>query len=163
MMLRTSTCLEFRTPVALTHLRRVINHRVIGALILSTMLIHSGGSAWAQVESVERTFKGRTGQDIRVGVFASIRPDCKSGPLPTIRLSAPPAHGDVTVKQGKLRTTNLRQCLAAEVPAYIVNYKSKPGFSGSDVLTLEVVNSNGKSQLQKITVTVEEGSSGEKI
>ena len=71
-----------------------------------------------------------------------------------IRLSAPPAHGDVTVKQGKLRTTNLRQCLAAEVPAYIVNYKSKPGFSGSDVLTLEVINSNGKSQLQKITVTL---------
>ena len=162
MMLRTSTGLEFRMPIALSRLRRVINRRV-GALVVSIMLIHSGGLAWAQAESVERTFKGRAGQDIRVGVFASIRPDCKSGPLPTIRLSAPPAHGDVTVKQGKLRTTNLRQCLAAEVPAYVVNYKSKPGFSGSDVLTLEVINSNGKSQLQKITVTVEEVSGGEKI
>ena len=162
MMLRTSTGLEFRMPIALSRLRRVINRRV-GALVVSIMLIHSGGLAWAQAESVERTFKGRAGQDIRVGVFASIRPDCKSGPLPTIRLSAPPAHGDVTVKQGKLRTTNLRQCLAVEVPAYLVNYKSKPGFSGSDVLTLEVINSNGKSQLQKITVTIEEGPSGEKI
>ena len=162
MMLRTSTGLEFRMPIALSRLRRVINRRV-GALVVSIMLIHSGGLAWAQAESVERTFKGRAGQDIRVGVFASIRPDCKSGPLPTIRLTAPPAHGDVTVKQGKLRTTNLRQCLAAEVPAYVVNYKSKPGFSGSDVLTLEVINSNGKSQLQKITVTIEEGPSGEKI
>jgi hypothetical protein len=53
--------------------------------------------------------------------------------------------------------------LAAEVPAYVVNYKSKPGFSGNDVLTLEVINPNGKSQLQKITVTVEEVSGGEKI
>ena len=143
-MLRTSTCLEFRMAIALSRLRRVINRRV-GALVVSIMLIHSGGLAWAQAESVERTFKGRAGQDIRVGVFASIRPDCKSGPLPTIRLSAPPAHGDVTVKQGKLRTTNLRQCLAVEVPAYLVNYKSKPGFSGSDVLTLEVINPNENS------------------
>src|SRR3954451_7423812 len=146
------------------HLRRMIEScGLMRALILMAMLISLGGAALAQVESIERTFKGRTGQDIRIGIFASIRPDCKSGPLPTIRLSAPPAHGDVTVKQGKLRTTNLRQCLAAEVPAYIVNYKSKPGFFGSDILTLEVINPNGKSQLQKITVTIEEGSSGEKI
>ncbi len=132
-------------------------------LILMAMLISLGGAALAQVESIERTFKGRTGQDIRIGIFASIRADCKSGPLPTIRLSAPPTHGNVTVKEGKLRTTNLKQCLAAEVPALVVNYKSKPEFSGSDVLTLEIANPNGKTQVQKITVTVDANQGGEKI
>jgi len=65
-----------------------------------------------------------------------------------------------------LRTSTcleFRAPIASSHLPYIVNYKSKPGFSGSDVLTLEVINPNGKSQLQKITVTVEEGSSGEKI
>jgi hypothetical protein len=119
--------------------------------------------AWAQTETVERTVKGQAGRDIRIGVFASIGTDCKAGPLPTIRLKQPPAHGDVTVKQGKLRTTNLRQCLAAEVPAFIVVYKSKPEFSGDDIVTLEVVNANGKTQLQRITVSVASNSGGQPI
>jgi hypothetical protein len=146
------------------YLRRMIGYSYqMRALMLMAMLISLGGAALAQVESIERTFKGRTGQDIRIGIFASIRSDCKSGPLPTIRLSGPPAHGNVTVKEGKLRTTNLKQCLAAEVPALVVNYKSKPEFSGSDVLTLEIANPNGKTQLQKITVTVDANPGGEKI
>ena len=40
---------------------------------------------------------------------------------------------------------------------YIVNYKSKPGFSVSDVLMLEVINSMENPNSQKITVTVERG------
>jgi hypothetical protein len=147
-----------------TSARRMIeSSQLMRALVLTAMLLCLGGAASAQVESVERTFKGRTGQDIRIGVLASLRSDCKSGPLPTIRLSAPPAHGRVTVKEGKLRTTNLRQCLAAEVPALVVNYKSTPEFSGSDVLTLEIANPGGKTQLQKITVTVDANPGGEKI
>ena len=119
--------------------------------------------AWAQTETVERTVKGQAGRDIRIGVFASIGADCKAGPLPTIRLKQPPGHGAVTVKQGKLRTTNLRQCLAAEVPAFIVVYKSKPEFSGDDTVTLEVINAGGKIQLQKITVSVGSNSGGQPI
>jgi hypothetical protein len=125
--------------------------------------------AWAQpqpptqTQTTERTAKGQPGQDIRVGVFASIRSDCKSGPLPTIRLKEPPNHGKVTVKQGKLRTTNFRQCLAMEVPAFIVFYKSQPGFSGADTVTLEVVEASGKTQLQRITVTVGSKAGGQPI
>jgi hypothetical protein len=131
----------------------------IGALLLALL----AEPAWAQTETVARTVKGQAGRDIRIGVFASIGADCKAGPLPTIRLKQPPAHGAVTVKQGKLRTTNLRQCLAAEVPAFIVVYKSKPEFSGDDTVALEVVNSNGKTQIQNITVTVAAKSTGENI
>jgi hypothetical protein len=131
----------------------------IGALLFALL----AEAAWAQTETVARTVKGQAGRDIRIGVFASIGADCKAGPLPTIRLKQPPAHGAVTVKQGKLRTTNLKQCLAAEVPAFIVVYKSKPEFSGSDTVTLEVVNAGGKTQLQKITVSVTTNSGGQPI
>jgi hypothetical protein len=131
----------------------------ISALLLALLV----SPALAQTETVERAVKGQAGRDIRIGVFASISPDCKAGPLPTIRLKQPPAHGAVTVKQGKLRTTNLRQCLAAEVPAFIVVYKSKPEFAGDDIVTLEVINANGKTQLQRITVSVATNSGGHSI
>jgi hypothetical protein len=110
--------------------------------------------ASAQVETKERTVKAQPGQDLRIGVFASIRPDCKSGALPTIKLKEPPSHGNVTVKQGKLRTTNFRQCLAVEVPAFVVVYRSKPDYSGSDTVSLEIINADGKTQIQRIMILV---------
>ena len=82
--------------------------QLMRALVLTAMLLCLGGAASAQVEPVERTFKGRTGQEYRIGVFASIRSDCKSG-------------------------------------------RCRPFAPG------------GKTQLQKITVTVDANPGGEKI
>jgi hypothetical protein len=62
-----------------------------------------------------------------------------------------------------LRATNFKQCLAAEVPAFIAIYRSQPDFSGSDELTLEVVSANGKIQLQRIEVTVEKPPVGQSL
>jgi hypothetical protein len=163
-MCRTFIFRRFQELIALVQPRCLtISGDGAVATLVSVALFCFGGIATAQAESVERTFKGRTGQDLRIGVFATLRPDCKSGPLPTIRLKVPPTHGTVTVKQGKVRTTNLKQCLAVEVPAFVVIYKSKPEFSGSDALILEIVNANGRTDVQNITVTVNPISSGEKI
>ncbi len=65
--------------------------------------------------------------------------------------------------QGRLRATNLKQCLAAEVPAFIAIYRSRPDFAGSNELTLEVVSAGGKTQLQRIQVTVERASTGQSL
>jgi hypothetical protein len=100
-----------------------------------------------------RTVTGPAGRDIRIGVFASVRPDCTAGTLPTIRLSEEPKHGKVTVRSGKIRTTNLQKCLAAEVPAFIVIYRSSPDFEGKDEVALDVATGE-KRQIQRITITV---------
>jgi hypothetical protein len=100
-----------------------------------------------------RNVTGQAGRDIRIGVFASVRPDCTSGPLPIIRLNEEPKHGKVTVREGKLRTTNLQKCLAAEVPAFIVIYRSSPDFEGRDEVALDV-GTGEKRQIQRITITV---------
>jgi hypothetical protein len=75
--------------------------------------------AFAQVEAVNRTASGKPHTDIRVGVYVSIKPDCSSGPLPSIQLTSAPPNGKVTVKQGKVTATNYKQCLAGEVPAFV--------------------------------------------
>ena len=51
-----------------------------------------------------------------MGVYINVRPDCTSGPLPSIELTSPPENGKVTVKKAQVTATNYKQCLALEVP-----------------------------------------------
>jgi hypothetical protein len=102
---------------------------------------------------LERQLTTAPGHDLRVAVYADIRPDCTSGPLPAIRLVAPPAHGAVSVKRGRLKATNFRQCLATEVPAFAVFYRPAADFVGSDVFELEIALS-GRKKLQRFQITV---------
>ena len=60
------------------------------------------------------------------------------------------------VKRAKVQATNYRQCLALDVPGYVAFYQSRPGFSGSDRVTLEIKHPDGRIEIQKITVTVAE-------
>ena len=109
----------------------------------------------AQEGAIERNAKGQTGRDIRLAVFASIKADCTAGQLPTVRLKQAPANGTVTVKQARMRTTNFKQCLAIEAPAFVASYRSAPGFVGQDTILIEVITAGGKVQVQRFTVAVE--------
>jgi hypothetical protein len=111
------------------------------------------GSATAQDRGAERQIIGKPAQDIRIGVFATVK-NCQAGPLPTVRLKKAPANGTVTVKRGRVRATNLKNCLAIEVPAFIAFYRSNPDFVGEDDAQLEVIDAAGKIRLHSIRITV---------
>ena len=117
----------------------------------------------AQTSTIERQVKGTSNANINAGIFASIRRDCTAGPLPVVRLLSPPAHGKVTVKQGRLRATNMKQCLGMELPAFVAIYRSVPDFIGQDNFTLELIGVGGKAQIQQITVTLMRAGSGQGI
>jgi hypothetical protein len=117
-------------------------------------------AAYAQDDVVERALKAAPGRDVRVGVFTDIRPDCTSGPLPAIRLAAPPAHGSVNVKRGTLKATNIKQCLAIEVPAFVAFYRASADYSGADDFELEISLPNGHKRRERIHMTVTTSSSG---
>lgn len=119
-----------------------------------------GAEALAQAQTVERQAKGPSEKDIRIGVYVNVKPDCTSGPLPTIRLIGPPEHGKVTVKKATVNATNYKQCLALEAPGYVAFYRSASGFTGTDAVTLEVKFPGGRTEIQKITVTVAGASIG---
>jgi hypothetical protein len=110
--------------------------------------------AFGQEVTVTRQFKGKPNTNINVGVFVTINADCTSGPLPVIRLAAPPAHGKITVKRGRLQATNLKQCLGADLPAFVALYRSEPDYIGKDEFAIEVIGANGKKQIQHIAVTL---------
>lgn len=127
-----------------------------GQLIALIAILGLGASAFAQDRTVERRAKGPSGANIRIGMYINVKPDCTSGPLPTIRLVGVPENGKVNVKRVNVRATNYRQCLALSVPGYIAFYRSRPGFSGTDLVTLEIKLPDGRTEVQKITVTVAE-------
>jgi hypothetical protein len=111
-------------------------------------------AAQAQGNIAERELKAAPGKDLRVGVYTDIRPDCTSGPLPAIRLAAPPAHGAVAVKRGTFRATNFKQCLATEAPALVAFYRAAPDFRGSDQFALELTWPDGRKQVQRFRIEV---------
>ena len=119
--------------------------------------------AFGQTPTIDRQVKGKPDTNINAGIFTSIKRDCTAGPLPVVRLVTPPAHGKVTVKQGRLRATNLKQCLGTDLPAFIAIYRSAQDFIGQDLFTLEVIGAEGKSQIQRITVTVMKPAVGQGI
>jgi hypothetical protein len=118
---------------------------------------------WGQTPTIERQVRGKPDTNINAGIFTTVREDCTAGPLPVVRLVTPPSHGNVTVKQGRLRATNVKQCLGMELPAFIAIYRSAKDFVGQDNFTLEVKGAEGKTQIQRITVTVVSAGHGQGI
>jgi hypothetical protein len=119
--------------------------------------------AGAQSALIEHTVKVAPGQNVRVGIYTSIRPDCTSGPLPAIRLARPPAHGVVSVKRAMLKATNVKQCLAIDVPAFVAFYRAAQDFSGADEFELEVTFSGGNKELQNFHVSAAGANGGQGI
>ena len=139
---------------------RKLEMRCLWSVIAVVVVVASTITASAQVQSVSRVASGQPNTDIRVGVYVNVRPDCTSGPLPSIQLTSPPENGKVTVKKARVTATNYKQCLALEVPAFVALYRSNADFVGVDVLTLEVKFPDGKTQVEQISVTVGTGSPG---
>src|SRR5262249_16575055 len=116
-----------------------------------------------ETQTVERRVKALPNRDTQIGLYVNVKPDCTSGPLPTIRLASPPASGKVVVKSGKVKATNYKSCLALEVPGSVAFYKSPPDFLGDDVLMLEIKYPGGRTEIQKITVNVTGAGGQQKI
>ncbi len=117
-------------------------------------VLTSATSGFAQDQIVHRSAKGQTGKDIRIGVYLNVQPDCSSGTLPSIRLLTPPSNGIATVKRAKIALTNYKNCMALEVPAFVAIYRSKANFVGTDAVTVVVSYTNGRSETQRIGITV---------
>jgi len=118
------------------------------------------GQTQGQGDVAERQVKVAPGHDERVGVYTNIESDCTGGPLPAIRLLVAPAHGTVTVKRGTLKATNVKQCLATEVPVLLAFYRSAANFNGSDEFELEITPQGGRKQVQHFHVNVAAGQGG---
>lgn len=132
-------------------------------LVAALLTVAAAQLASAQTLAVERAVKAAPGQTVRVGIYTSIRQDCTSGPLPAIRLARAPAHGTVSVKRAMLKATNVKQCLAIDVPAFAAFYRAAPDFNGADEFELEVTFASGRKELQRFRVGAARAAAGQGI
>jgi hypothetical protein len=122
------------------------------------------GDVCSQSNSIDREIKAAPGHEVRVGVYTSLRADCTAGPLPAIRLAVAPEHGTVTVRRAMLKATNLKQCLATEVPAFVAFYRAGPSPNSEDTFDLEVNFPAGRKQTQHFHVNISgAANSGQRI
>jgi hypothetical protein len=142
---------------------RQASHSLTLAMASLALSMSTFATAMAQEQTVERSAKGATAKSIQIGIYLNVQPDCTSGTLPAIRLVNPPANGTVSIKNGKVKATNYKQCLALEVPGFIAFYQSKADFVGTDVATLEIKYPQGRTEVQRITINVGAGPAGQKI
>ena len=124
----------------------------IAAAVLCTASV-----AGAQTTSLDREVKATPGREVRVGIYTSMRPDCTAGPLPAIRLSVTPEHGAVTVRRATLKATNVKKCLAAELPALVALYRPKADSANDYGFELEVRFAAGRKQIQRFHAIISTG------
>jgi hypothetical protein len=125
--------------------------------LLAAALVCCATAGSAQTTSLDREVKAAPGREVRVGIYTSMRADCTAGPLPAIRLSVAPEHGTVTVRHATLKATNVKQCLAAELPALVAFYRPKADSTNDDRFELEVSFAAGRKQIQRFHVTISSG------
>src|SRR5437763_14552757 len=126
----------------------------IATWLATAALLCSATAVYSQDNSIDREIKAAPGREVRVGIYSSIRPDCSAGPLPAIRLAVAPEHGTVTVRRAMLKATNVKQCLAVEVPAFVAFYRVGQDFKSNDRFELEVSFAAGRKQIQRFHVSI---------
>jgi hypothetical protein len=68
------------------------------------------------------------------------------------------------VRRATLKATNVKQCLAAELPVLLAFYRPKAGAANDDRFELEVSFAAGRKQIQRVHVTISNGASeGQRI
>jgi hypothetical protein len=125
--------------------------------LATAALLCWASAGYSQDNSIDREIKAVPGREVRVGVYSSIRPDCTAGALPAIRLAVAPEHGTVTVRRAMLKATNVKQCLAVEVPAFVAFYRASQDLKSDDRFELEVSFAAGRKQLQRFHVGISNG------
>jgi hypothetical protein len=130
---------------------------MFAANCVAACMLHAGISTDAVAQQVvERFAKGQPGKDIRIGVYVNIEPDCTSGPLPAVRVISKPTNGAVTIKRGRISGTSYKHCVALEVPGRVALYRSNPGFTGVDIMTIEVRYPGTRAEMQRVTILIGE-------
>lgn len=96
------------------------------------------------------------GKDVRIGAYSVFRSEgCSAGPAPDIKLTKAPASGVIVLQEGTLTTTRVPNCPKISGPVKQITYRPNPGFTGSDAVSFEVVDTAaGKTDQHTVVIEV---------
>ena len=100
-----------------------------------------------------------SGHSTRVYYTYATNPDCTSIGQIVVRLTQPPQHGRVTIRNGSLfpnfPASNVRNvCNGRRVPGVEAYYVSEPAYTGSDSAAFEAIYPHGEFRQYTAYITV---------
>ena len=136
--------------------------KLIVATTLCASLVAAGcaparapASGSGVVIKIARTSQVPAGQESQVGSWATADTECKPD-FRDVRVTQQPSHG--TTRLDKAPATpgekELAACRSGEKPGHRLFYKPKAGFTGVDVLSVEVVHAPTGGRMD-MTITVQ--------
>jgi len=122
-------------------------------------LPHAVLTAGASQATISRSITVPSGGTNKVAFVAFTNPDCTNFGYATVREVVPPEHGALDVKQtegfGYWVEKNPRsQCNNKRVSGVLIQYRSKPGFTGIDHVTYEIFAPTTGLRRYDLTVNV---------
>jgi hypothetical protein len=112
-------------------------------------------SASAEAGAQEKQIKTSQGIDGNLAILVQVNSDCTPGPIPELRIDVAPANGWLIVKNGLIHLPDSApNCKGAAVPANAIFYRSKPGFSGEDHVSVEVTFAGAPARTENYSISV---------
>ncbi len=130
----------------------------LGILLVALMFSAFTSSAQAaNTQTVNKT--ALAGQTINLMNYATVNPDCTAGDPVTIKITEQPSHGKAVESNSDVfpsfPPTNPRfVCNRMKFPSTLVQYTAPEGFSGTDVVTVELFTASGGDSELKYLITV---------
>lgn len=100
--------------------------------------------AWSSLASAQTTYNVVAGHQVRVYWAISLNPDCTPDGQVVVRVTQPPQHGRITIRNGRLfpnyQSSNIRNvCNARRVPGVEAYYQPASGYTGFDSVNFETI------------------------
>jgi hypothetical protein len=124
------------------------------AVLIGALALFMCPTTVAQTNSIFRSVEAQPGRPLRLGVYAVVKRDCSTGPLPEIKVTTAPKKGALAVRSAKLRTNRLIRCPQLETPVQVVLYQANPGSTGPDEVSYNVNNQDGRIQSHTFKITI---------
>lgn len=124
------------------------------ASLLASAALAEGSVSYTSVEATPD-------KPVQLSYHASAhRGNCAAAPAPSVRVTEPPKGGALVVREGVLTTDKVAGCPQLKVPAEVVFYQARSGYTGPDHVIYEVTSENGQVANYDVKITVKEGAAG---
>ena len=121
------------------------------ANLVASAALAQGSVSYASVEATPD-------KPVRLSYHASAnRANCSAEPAPTVRVTEPPKEGALVVREGVLTTDKVAGCPQLKVPAEVVFYEARDGYTGPDHVAYQVTDEKGQVASYDVTMTVKQG------
>ena len=112
------------------------------------------------ITKTEATRKGRTDQDVFLGVYLSLDRECKVGAAPRFEFTTHPLKGKVRTRNHPINLRDVpgaprRTCIGTSPGGQAVIYRSERRFKGEEKIGFRVLYPNGDVREVSAVVTIE--------